>query len=74
MIVVFPLKLTIEIAPPQRWCAIHGIYKVTQLLPPEGDAHQYRIKNVDEPHERVIKESHCVTAEPLLLAAAKATS
>jgi hypothetical protein len=43
-------------------------------LPPEGDAHQYRIKNVDEPHERVIKESHCVTAEPLLLAAAKARS
>ena len=33
------------------------IYKVTQLLPPEGDDHQYRIKNADEPHERVAKES-----------------
>ena len=33
------------------------IYKVTQLLPPEGDDHQYRIKNADEPHERVVKES-----------------
>ena len=52
----------------------NSIYKVTQLLPPEGDDHQYRIKNADEPHERVIKESHCVTAEPLLLAAAKARS
>ena len=35
----------------------NGIYKVTQLLPPEGDHHQYRIKNADEPHERVVKES-----------------
>ena len=35
----------------------NGIYKVTQLLPPEGDDHQYRVKNPDEPHERVVKES-----------------
>ncbi len=35
----------------------NGIYKVTQLLPPEGDEYQYRIKNADEPHERVVKES-----------------
>ena len=34
-----------------------GIYKVTQLLPPEGDDHQYRIKSANEPHERVVKES-----------------
>ena len=33
------------------------IYKVTLLLPPEGDDHQYLIKNADEPHERVVKES-----------------
>ncbi len=35
----------------------NGLYKVTQLLPPEGDDYQYRIKNADEPHERVVKES-----------------
>jgi hypothetical protein len=35
----------------------NGIYKVTQLLPPEGDDCQYRIKNADEAHERVVKES-----------------
>ena len=35
----------------------NGIYKVTQLLPPEGDDCQYRIKNADEPYERVVKES-----------------
>jgi hypothetical protein len=33
----------------------NGIYKVTQLLPLEGDDYQYRIKSVDEPHERVAK-------------------
>ena len=25
-----------------------GIYQITQLLPPEGEAFQYRIKNVNE--------------------------
>jgi hypothetical protein len=34
-----------------------SIYKVTQLLPPEGDDYQYRIKSANEPHERVVKES-----------------
>ena len=33
------------------------VYKVTHLLPPEGDDFQYRIKNASEPHERVVKES-----------------
>jgi hypothetical protein len=34
-----------------------GVYKITQLLPPEGDDYQYRIKGTNEPHERVVKES-----------------
>jgi hypothetical protein len=34
-----------------------GIYQITQLLPPEGDDFQYKIKNAAEPHERVAKES-----------------
>ena len=33
------------------------IYKITHLLPSEGDDCQYRIKNTKEPHERVVKES-----------------
>jgi len=37
--------------------AASGVYKVTQLLPPEGDDCQYRIESSDEPHERVVKES-----------------
>jgi hypothetical protein len=32
-------------------------YTITQLLPPEGDEFQYRIKSAAEPHERVAKES-----------------
>jgi hypothetical protein len=34
-----------------------GAYKITQLLPSEGDDYQYRIKSASEPHERVVKES-----------------
>ena len=34
-----------------------GVYTVTRLLPPEGGEYQYRIKNADELHERVVKES-----------------
>jgi hypothetical protein len=37
--------------------AATSIYKITQLLPPEGDDYQYRIKSANEPHERVVKES-----------------
>ena len=36
--------------------ATSGVYQVAQLLPPEGEAFQYRIKNANEPHERVAKE------------------
>lgn len=34
-----------------------GSFKVVKLLPPEGDEHQYRIKNSGEAFERVAKES-----------------
>jgi hypothetical protein len=37
--------------------AVNEIYKITQLLPPEGDDNQYRIKSASEPHERVVNES-----------------
>ena len=39
-----------------------GVYQVTHLLPPAGEAFQYRIKNVNEPHERVAKENELRTA------------
>ena len=34
----------------------YGVYQITQLLPTEGKELQYRIKNINEPHERVAKE------------------
>lgn len=35
----------------------NSVYKIVQLLPPEGDDNQYRIKSAAEPHERVVRES-----------------
>jgi hypothetical protein len=34
-----------------------GVYKITRLLPPEGDDFQYKIKSAAEPHEKIVKES-----------------
>ena len=34
-----------------------GVYKITRLLPLEGNDFQYKIKSAAEPHERVAKES-----------------
>ena len=42
--------------------ATSGVYQVTQLLPPEGEAFQYRIKNTNEPHERMAKEHELFSA------------
>ena len=42
--------------------ATSGVYQFTQLLPPEGEVFQCRIKNVNEPHERVAKESELRSA------------
>ncbi len=39
-----------------------GVYQVTKLLPLEGEAFQYRIKNINEPHERFAKESELRSA------------
>jgi len=39
-----------------------GVYQVTQLLPPEGETFQYRIKNANEPHERMVKEHELFSA------------
>jgi hypothetical protein len=33
-----------------------GTFKITRLMPPEGGDFQYRIRNLNEPHERVVKE------------------
>ena len=42
---------------PRSQAGSSGVYKITQLLPPEGEERQYRIKRANEPHERVAKET-----------------
>lgn len=42
---------------PRSRAGSSSVYKITQLLPPEGDDRQYRIKSPHEPHERVAKET-----------------
>jgi hypothetical protein len=34
-----------------------GTYKIMQLMPAESGDFQYRIRNLNEPHDRVVKES-----------------
>jgi hypothetical protein len=36
---------------------VRGAYKVTRLLPSETDDRQYRIQNLKDGHERVVRES-----------------
>ena len=33
-----------------------GIYHVTATLPPKGETPQYRVRNDEEPHERVVTQ------------------
>ncbi len=37
--------------------AAEGQYEVVRQLPDSNGEYQYRIKSVNEPHERVVKES-----------------
>lgn len=45
------------IAGPLNRATADGSFKIMKLLPPDGDEHQYRIKNTEEAFERVAKES-----------------
>jgi hypothetical protein len=35
---------------------MNAVYKIVQLLPLDGHDYLYKIKSVNEPHERVVKE------------------
>jgi hypothetical protein len=45
------------IAGPLNRASAEGSFQIVKLLPPDGDEHQYRIKNTEEAFERVAKES-----------------
>ena len=39
-----------------------GRYTIVRLLPPEGNAPQYRIKNKTDGHERMVREGELAAA------------
>ena len=40
-----------------------GVYEITQLLPPEGDDFQYKIKSARERHERVARKASFIASD-----------
>jgi hypothetical protein len=37
-----------------------AIFKITQLLPPEDDEFQYRIRSASEPYERLLRKANSI--------------
>ncbi len=59
----FKVGQSVNYAPgPRAFFRARSVYKITQLLPPEGDERQYRIKSAEEPYERVVKETQIKSA------------
>ena len=57
----FILGQAVEYTPPRRLYAPPGIYVVTAKLPERDGEFEYRIKSINEPHERVVRESQLNT-------------
>jgi hypothetical protein len=39
------------------WAAPPGAYEIIRCLPPSGTENQYRVKSVNDGHERIVRES-----------------
>ena len=53
----FHLGETVQLLPPMSRHASGGVYEVTKKLPERAGEYEYRIKSINEPHERVVSES-----------------
>jgi hypothetical protein len=53
----FHIGETVELLPPMSRFAYGGAYEVTKKLPERAGEYEYRIKSINEPHERVVRES-----------------
>jgi hypothetical protein len=42
------------------WAAPPGPYEIIRCLPPSGSESQYRVKSVEDGHERIIRENDLV--------------
>jgi hypothetical protein len=53
----FKVGETVEFHPGGSYLAkTRGQYTVVRLLPSEGNGYQYRVKNVADGHERIVRE------------------
>jgi len=53
----FHIGETVELLPPISRHASGGVYVVTKKLPERAGEYEYRIKSINEPHERLVRES-----------------
>jgi hypothetical protein len=53
----FTVGQIVQFKPDERTAAPRGSYEVTKQLPHNGHEYEYRIKSVQEEHERTARES-----------------
>lgn len=53
----FQVGQFVRMAPRVLWAAPAGRYQIVRLMPPQGFVNQYRVRFVDDGHERMVKES-----------------
>ena len=53
----FQVGAYVRIAPRPLGAMPAGRYQIVRQMPPEGNNNQYRVKFVDDGHERMVKES-----------------
>jgi hypothetical protein len=47
----------VQLSPAASRNASGGVYVVTKQLPESAGEYEYRIKSINEPHERLVRES-----------------
>jgi hypothetical protein len=53
----FHIAETVQLLPPISRHASGGVYVVTKKLPESAGEYEYRVKSINEPHERLVRES-----------------
>jgi len=48
---------TVRLCPGLQRFAAAGAYKIVRALPQSSGEREYRVKSLNEPHERVVRES-----------------
>jgi hypothetical protein len=53
----FHIGEIVELLPSMLRHAAGGVYEVTKRLPANAGEYEYKVKSINEPHERVVRES-----------------